>query len=260
MNNHVRCVEMIRRIDQELGWRLAESEHESYAAHLRPHIPEECTDDQLRRIALNYHADHALVEALQDRQHRQYEAAWSTWIAQVLPILRKAGLDWSSDTIFTSEDLVQIARIELVRAIPSFRYASRLSTWAHQVIVQSVQRAIRDSQALKRAIRPDSLEQLPHVDVSIGDAEHPEAATAARVLAERLAAVLEEQADQRLARIFHLWAVADLRVEEIGKIVHLHPSRVRALLLQARQILRAAPEIQSWHQDIDDQHQERGAG
>jgi RNA polymerase sigma factor (sigma-70 family) len=185
---------------------------------------------------------------------------WTSWMAQVLLILRKAGLDWSSDMLFDGEDLAQIARIELVRAIASFHYASRFSTWAHQVIVRSVQRAIRDRQALKRAIRPASLDQLPHVDASIGDAEHPESAAAARVLAERIAAVLEEQADQRLARIFHLWAVADLRVEEIGKIVHLHPSRVRALLLQARQILRDAPEIQSWREDIDDRDRAQAAG
>jgi RNA polymerase sigma factor (sigma-70 family) len=223
-------------------------------------MPEDCADDQLRKIIINYHADHALVEALRDRQHHRHEVVWTSWIAQVLPILRRAGLDWSSDLLFDSEDLAQIARAELVRAITSYHYASRFSTWAHQVIVQSVQRAIRDRHALKRAIRPDSLDQLPRVDASIGDAEHPESAAAARVLAERIAAVLEEQADQRLAQIFHLWAVADLRVEEIGKIVHLHPSRVRALLLQARQILRDAPEIQSWREDIDDRDRAHAAG
>jgi RNA polymerase sigma factor (sigma-70 family) len=260
MNNHERYLAIIRGVDQELGWRLDQHEQERYATDIQPYIPANCTQDQLRKIVTNYHADHTLVEALRDRRHQRYEAEWMSWVAQVLPILRRAGLDWSSDLLFDDEDLAQIARTELVRAINSFHYASRLSTWAHQVIVQSVRRAIRDRQALKRAIRPDSLEQIRHVDASIGDAEHPESAAAARVLVERIAAVLEERADRRLAHMFHLWVVADLRIEEIGKIVHLHPSRVRALLLQARQILCDAPEIQSWREDMEDRDRAHEAG
>jgi RNA polymerase sigma factor (sigma-70 family) len=260
MNSHERYLDMIRRIDRELCWQLGAQGQASYAKNLRKHIPEQCTEDQLRKIVSNYHADHVLVAALQDDQHPQHEAAWTAWVAQVLPILHRAGLDWSSDLLFDDQDLAQIARAELVQAIGSFHFASRFSTWAHNVIVQSARRVIRDSRALKRAIRPASLDQQTQVDVAIGDSEHPEAAAAAHMLAERVAAILVAQADQRLAQIFYLWAVADLRVEAISKIVHLHPSRVRVLLVQARQILRDAPEIRSWREDIDDQYRTREVG
>jgi RNA polymerase sigma factor (sigma-70 family) len=241
---------MIHLLNQELGWHLDAQEQERYEANLQRHLPQQYTQEQLRKIILNYHVDHALVEALQDNQHPQYEARWTAWFAQVQPILHKARLDWSSDLLFDEDDLAQLARAELVQAIGNFHFASRFSTWATKVIVQSVQRVIRDGYALKRAIRPDSLDQHRQVDVFIDDAEHPESAAGGHVLIKQVAVILEREADQRLAQIFRLWAVYDLRIEEIGKIMHLHPSRIRALLQQARQILREAPEIQSWNEDI----------
>ncbi len=61
-------------------------------------------------------------------------------------------------------------------------------------------------------------------------------------------AILAEQPDQRLGHLFYLWAVEDRRSAEIGALVHLHPSRVRALLQQIRLLLRDHPAIRAWQE------------
>src|SRR5262249_37742412 len=153
-------------------------------------------------LALHYHQDHALVQALLQHGHAQHDRAWNAWFGQVIPILRHAGLAWLDDAAIDLEDLAQAARAELARALPSFRYASRFSTWAHQVIVQSTQRFIRDRQALKRAGRPTSLEQTRVDDLPVRAADRPEAEAHARVLAALINDILIAQPDPRLAQIF----------------------------------------------------------
>src|SRR5262249_17357324 len=160
---------------------------------LQSHINESLSEAQLRKITSYYHMDHGLVEALQDHNHQRHDAAWTIWLAQVVTILRRTSLHWSSDVSIDIDDLAQVARIELVRSLSGFHYSSRFVTWAQRVIVQSVQRAIRDSLALKRSGRPDSLDQYPWVDATIGEAEHPEVAASARVLVEQVEAVLAAQ-------------------------------------------------------------------
>ncbi|MDQ2998922.1 MAG: sigma-70 family RNA polymerase sigma factor, partial [Chloroflexota bacterium] len=190
-----------------------------------------------------------LVQALLRREHAGHDAAWMVWFGHVLAILRHAGLAWSNDASIDLEDLAQVARAELARALPSFRYASRFSTWAHQVIVQSTQRYIRDRQALKRAGRPDSLEQLLAEEQPVIDKEQPDAEAEARVLAALIDTILSAQPDQRFAIIFRLWAQHDMRVEEIGQRVQLSPSQVRVLLKRIRELLQQHPSITTWEDD-----------
>jgi RNA polymerase sigma factor (sigma-70 family) len=155
---------------------------------------------------------------------------------------------WSDDAAIDVDDLSQIARIELLRSLGSYRYASRFSTWVTQVVIRSVRCAIRDGRALKRHGRSLSLDQPGVPDAAISVAEAPDSVSGANLLAEQIDTVLSQSADARLARIFRLWAVADLSTAEIGALVKLHPSRVRALLLQARLALRQHPEIQTWQE------------
>jgi len=109
-----------------------------------------------------------------------------------------------------------------------------------------VRRHIRDSRAKKRAQRPDSLDALPDLDVVACANDEPEQQALHNILIGQISAVLIQGGDDRLAFIFHLWANDDRPAEEIGKLVHLHPSRVRALLVQARTILQQHPVILSW--------------
>ncbi len=247
----LRCLAMVERLNQEFQWGLESADHLRYAHAVLPCLPSTCSEGQVRTIVMNYHLDHTLVESLRDRGHQHYQQAWADWMHQALPVLRRAGLSWSSDVSIDSDDLAQIARFEVFRSIDSFRYQSRFSTWAHRVIVYGIQRHIRDSLAQKRAVRPGSLDQVTTPEVPITLVDQPEEIVSARLLMEQIAAILNEQADPRLHNFFQLWAVQDIRVADIGTMVQLHPSRIRALLQHIRQILREHPDIQAWRDAAD---------
>lgn len=238
-------------LNDELGWRLSAVAQQRYCIALAALFPSTSSVTFVRRVLVNYHTDHVQVEAMRYATHAQHDAAWHAWMPQVLAILRSAGLGWPTEAAYDLEDLAQVARAELLRALPSYRYASRFSTWAHQVIVQSVRRYRRDLGALKRAGRPQSLEALPEIEIPIGSTIHPEAIAEARALLQMIDARLFTQPDRRLREIFRLWVVEDLRVEEIGRQVQLSASQVRALISHIRQILRDDPAIGTWLEPKD---------
>jgi RNA polymerase sigma factor (sigma-70 family) len=237
---------MVQQINDELGWNLSLEKQQIYTAHISTYLPKNCSDKKLRTIIICYHEDHLLVQALCDRQHQAHDTVWTAWTTRVAAILQSAGLIWSSDPAIDSDDLVQIAQSELVRSITKFQYHSRFSTWAYRVVVQSVQRSIRDSRALKRATRPDSLQQLTEGETPYYNEDYLEAHTAGQLLLERIGALLAAHPDDRLGFIFWLWAVSERTSEEIGQMIQLHPSRVRTLLVQARTLLRNHPDICRW--------------
>jgi RNA polymerase sigma factor (sigma-70 family) len=237
---------VIAALSTERGWNLSSDDSTRYLLALRRFLPETCTASELRRICGYYHADHQFVEALCKSNHPLHNDLWIAWIAQAAQILRSAGLAWSTDTAVDCEDLAQIAQMALVVSLPTFTYRSRFSTWAHTVVVQSVQRHIRDSLAKKRAQRPDSLDAMPEFDTQACDEEQPEQQAVTNALRDQVNAILIQEGDERLAQIFARWAVADQTTIEIGSLVHLHPSRVRTLLSEARTLLKQHPTIQTW--------------
>lgn len=245
------CMAAVAVCDSQLGWHLDEANRQAYAASLASLVSWDLSDERLQEIIVNYHADHALVAALRDATHHGHEEAWRGWMERVMAVVRANGFAWSSDSAIGSDDLGQIAYIELVRALPSYRYQSRFSTWAYKVVVQSMKRHLRFSRAGKRAERPDSLNRLPEADAPL-DSMELDSEPLGRLLQERIAAILARQPDQRLTTIFHLWAVQDTHIDDIGSIVQLHPSRVRALLLQIRQLLRGHPELRAWRKAEDE--------
>ena len=249
MDIYSRCRAMVEALDQERGWCLDDVTCQRYIMGLLPHIMSDHTDITLRTIVANYHTEHVFVEALRDRQHRSHEESWESWAKQVVAILRAAGGDWSYDSMVSSEDLEQIARLELVRSLATYHYHSRFSTWAHSVIVKSLYRHRRNQQASKRSGDVVSLDESPVLDASSARVDHPEDLASALMLLEQINVVLGTHHDDRLRQIFHLWAVKDIQVEEIGRQIHLSPSRTRTLLRLARQLLREHPDIQAWLED-----------
>jgi RNA polymerase sigma factor (sigma-70 family) len=236
----------VEECDATLRWGIDAAERQRYAAAMTTFLAEDATDDQLRDIAANYHADHATVAALRDHTAHSHDQVWEAWMRQVLLVLRRAGLAWSSDGAIDSDDLAQIARAELVRALPSYRYQSRFNIWVSRVVVQSVRRHLRDSQRVKRAVRPESLDLLAELDAPLDPHDSAESGAHGRVLYDMIMSILAEQSDQRWSYLFHLAAVEDLRVAEIGALVHLSQPRVRALLQQIRQLLQQHPAIAAW--------------
>jgi RNA polymerase sigma factor (sigma-70 family) len=242
---------LLALLNDELGWGLTAAAQRQYCKAIAEVLPQRSAASYVCRVLINYHADHVLVHALRHSTHDQHDAAWRAWMPQALAILRHAGLTWIDDGAYDLDDLAQIALAELMRALPSYHYASRFSTWAHQVIVQSVRRYRRDLGALKRAGRPESLEALPELDIPVAPAEHPEAVADARVLLGIIDARLAAQPDRRLREIFRRWAVEDQRVEAIGRHVRLSASQVRVLIGHIRQMLRDDPAINTWLEPDD---------
>jgi RNA polymerase sigma factor (sigma-70 family) len=237
---------VIAVLNTEREWNLSSDDIARYMLALRRFLPETCTASELRRICGYYHADHQFVEALRRSSHPLHNDHWIAWIAQASQILRGAGLAWSSDGAVDCEDLGQIAQMALVASLPKFAYRSSFSTWAHQVVVQSVCRHIRDSYAQKRAQRPDSLDAMPEFDTPAYDDDQPERQAITNDLLDQINAIFTNEGEARLARIFYLWAVEDRTTTDIGSLIHLHPSRVRALLSQARTLLQQHSTIQTW--------------
>lgn len=241
-----RLANLVAALNSELGWKLSEATREAYVAELGRLLPNDCSDLAIKRAIVNFHQDGDLVRSLSTHEHQQHEKAWGLWMSQVLAILRSKGLDWSTDSAVDIEDLAQVARMELARSIHGYKYESRFATWAYQVVVRSVLRQVRDSQAIKRAQRPQSLDRSPEVDVAIPDIQHPEAIANAAVLSDLIDAVLQAQPDPRLVQIFRLWVHEDRRVVEIGARLGLSEARVRALLGQITELLRGDPAISRW--------------
>lgn len=237
--------------NDDLAWGLGKDAMSHYAAELATALGDVRPPEELRAAALNYHADHAQVAALRDALHPAHARAWEAWMHQVVGVLRRAGMAWSDDPAVEVEDLAQVARADLARALPSYRYESRFSSWAYRVVVQSATRQIRRARAEKRAVRPASLDQSEEAALVSDPAADPESAARARLLAERVATVLSAQPDQRLLVIFQQWSLEERGTAEIGALVRLHPSRVRALLARAREALRADPAIQAWHEGAE---------
>jgi RNA polymerase sigma factor (sigma-70 family) len=245
---HGRLHHLITTLNAEHAWALVPHDEERYFAALAPLLAG-LPSEQWAAVVANFHADHDLVAALRDERHPDHGPAWERYAGQVLGILRRAGRDWSRDGAVGVDDLAQIARAELVRALPGYRYRSRFSTWAFTVVSRCARDQIRFASTLRRSGATVSLHALDEAAEPPDPQELHERAARARLLAERIAAVLDTHPDRRLRPIFHLSAVEERTSAEIGALVNLHESRVRALLKLARELLRADPEIRAWLED-----------
>lgn len=245
-NPFERCRWLIVHLDEQFGWSLGPAAREDYAAALTP-LLEGLAEEAWAAVAVNYHSDHTIVAALRDSEHPEHHDAWRRWCAQVIGVLRRSGRDWATDGVLSIDDLAQTARIALVQALPSYRYRSRFSSWAYSVIERSARDQLRAARALRRSGDTTSLEGLAETSQPTDFSVAHEQSAYVQLLAERIAVILGDQADRRLAHIFHLWAIEDRTSAEIGMIVNLHASRVRALLKLARELLGADPELQEWN-------------
>lgn len=251
IDKNTRCRAMVCALNERYGWRLTEEQQRKFVSELLPHLDDDCTDSQLQKRIEHYYDDHDMVHALQNRNSLLHDEAWRRWRAQATAILRKNGLEWSHDAAAASEDLEQVALTAMARALPTFHYTSRFSTWAYSVIVQSVRRYFRDQQASKRVGHTMSLDQSPEIEM-VQSAARSEDLAEAQTLKLLIQSVLMDRGGARLAWIFLLSVEADMQAEEIGKRVQLSSSRVRVLLMHARQILRQHPGILAWR-DADPQ-------
>jgi RNA polymerase sigma factor (sigma-70 family) len=241
-----RCAAILAALNEELGWQLDPKQQQAYVLLLSEFLPDTASDATLRTRIEHVHADHALVRALRDAVDPKHDAAWTTWSAHAVRIAQHHAFGAADDPLVDANDLAQLALEELAHALPSFRHASRFSTWAYTVIARRVQRYVRDSRAAKRAGRPTSLDDQSVASHVIIEAATVEAPAEANALLDLIMDVLSREADERLARIFYLWAVDDQRLAQIGQQLHLSTGRISVLIEQAQQILLHSPAMLDW--------------
>jgi RNA polymerase sigma factor (sigma-70 family) len=251
---------MVAALNDELGWHLEVERQRAYVAALLQYLPTSPPEMELRRVVIAYHHDHGLIRALCDHASPQYEAVWTQWCTQVIRILRHQGLGAPGDALTDTQDLAQTALEELVRALPSYRYASRFSTWAYTVISRSAQRYLRDRYAAKRSSKSESLEWQHELELALGAADSPEAQSEARALSGLIAALLDSHGDRRMAEMFRLWAIEDQRLADIARRMRLSPARVSVMIEQICQLLRQDPAILAWLGDTPPRGLERARG
>ncbi len=246
-DHYAQCFAQVQKLNQQHGWKLSESEAHELTSKVLPYLPANCSEARRSQGITAYYEDHQLVEALQHPEHPRHDEAWLVWRNQVTAILSHANLLWSRDYAVDSEDIKQIACTELAKSLPRFHYASRFSTWARTVVVQRIQRHVRDSLASKRAKRPESLDSSD-IDTSalVDEHEQPTTHAEASILYNLIESLLADHPDQRLKTIYQLWFKQDQRIEDIGALIRVHPSRVRQLIGEMRTFLRAHPELQTW--------------
>lgn len=242
---------VVAALSSELGWNLRPADVQRYAETLTYFLAESASEAEVRRICAYYHQDHEFMAALSDHSHTLHSQVWKEWTQLALQTLYKFGLAEIGDLSVAAEDLAQAALVEIFRSLHSFRYQSRLKTWAYRVVVRTAQRLFRDSRAQKRARNLPSLNQFPDLDAPVVDAHLPETEVHTAMLINVACQVLMCSGDKRLVQIFCLSVVYDRSTEEIAQIVHLHPSRVRALLAEARTLLRKHPALHAWWFDVD---------
>lgn len=248
-----RCIATVAALNADLQWRLTDEQQRNYARVITSYIPDSCSDSQLERIAIAYHADHEQVAALRDPQHPKHHEKWQEWQRDVVRIIRHHGFAQPDGTLASLEELTQEALTALSQSLASFGFRSRLSTWAYTTVGRNAQRYLKMLAAAKRTAAIESLDDERGAAVRLIDSSRVESGAELQALQAIIHGVLAEQGNERLAMIFRLWAQEDLRLADIGQRVGLSPGRVSVLIEQARNMLHQHPELRAW---MTDNHKE----
>lgn len=250
---------MIGTLNAEQGWRLTANQQRAHLAALTAlgRLPADA--GKLRRLVHNYHHDHQQVAALSDSANPQHHDAWRDWVDKAARILHTKQQIGQRDLLGSAEDLVQVALEDLVRALPSFRYASRLSTWAFAVIAHSAQRYTRDLHAAKRNGQTEPIELSAAQWYAAPAQGEPASVAEIEALVALIDALLAAAPDPRWQTIFRLWVHQDLRLIDIARQLRLSQSRVSRMLTQLTALLREHPEIRAWLDQAALDERERGS-
>lgn len=239
-------VSIVTALSDEKGWGLDAMMINRYALVLDKHLPTDASREQIMRTCCCYHDNYVLVEALSNQADPQMDKFWYEYHQLAVRILYKQNLADGYAGEFDVQDLAQEALLEVFRSLSGFHFQSSFLTWAHQVIVNTARRMYRDRRAQKRPPQGSSLEDPGAWERALPLADDPCVTVEAHELALQIQQILTEQGGARLAQIFLRHALEDQTSFTIGAHVHLHHSRVRALLKDARQILHDDPDMQDW--------------
>lgn len=245
----LRCRRVIEDLSQREAWNLTRFQVELYLGQILQLVSDEALVTHLEQVVRYFHEDHQLVAALRDERCREHQTSWAWLDYEIIRVAKFYRLDWSSDRSIENDDLIQIVRVEVARSLEKYRYESSLRTWLQQVTLRRLRRLHRDNGANKRALRPQRIEEVEEESIPWADLE-PEAD--ARLLLAEIERVLSSNHDKRLAAIFFMSVIEDWSSTEIGQELQLHPSRIRALLKNTREMLCRDRSLQHWHRQAED--------
>jgi len=141
------------------------------------------------------------------------------------------------------EDLVQITMLETLRALPSFRHESALSTFVAGIAVRVARRAMRPTKVQRGARALDDAGELQ------ATAPGPEVSARGAEALRRLRAILERVSEPKRVA-FMLWAVEGMAVEDVASAMQASVSATRSRIFYAQTEIksRAAedPCLREW--------------
>ncbi len=158
-----------------------------------------------------------------------FDALFRRWAAPLLRYLERMLRDTAA-----AEDLVQEVYLRVYRARERYQPQARFSTWLYRIATNL---ALNELRRPRRREAHASLDG-PDAPALAGDGPAPEAALAARRLAERVALELARLPERQRAALC-LSAVEGLSYAEVAAALEISESAVKALVHRARTTLVA---------------------
>lgn len=245
---------LVAQVSAEAGWSLPAHAIQRYSSRLRNCWVSTAGigDDDLRVAIVNYHADHAVVEALRNADHPEHGVAWLQWTEQALKILagRYANVSTLDEAAVNTEDLAQDAMRDLWQALRTFRYESRFRTWAFTIISNCYLRTYRSINSVKRTVGREAL-SLTTIEergdaLFASESQGPDEEVFSAELVHVVQSVLQHHPDRRLMMIFRLSVQEDQPLRVVSQRLQLSVPRVHALLNQALTLLRNDESLRTW--------------
>ena len=147
-----------------------------------------------------------------------------------------------------ADDLVQMALVEVLRVVGSFRGDASLEHWADRVVVRTALRQIKRRRWREGIVRLDEVDR--------GAAEAPQEDVAGRrQLRQRMATLLENLSPERRTAVVLHW-VRGYTIPEIAELTGAKLNTVRGRLRDAKRELRRLimkdPVLGDWAESIHD--------
>jgi RNA polymerase sigma factor (sigma-70 family) len=218
------------------AWHLDAHQQHAYVANLLA-----CMlvgdDTVLKQQIVFYHQAHVWVQMLGDETHPEHFAAWEAVAEEIRAILRHKNLVEMArkrDAALEEDDLIQVARRSVYAALPTYRYASKFSTWLFSTTFNSVRSFLRPIRSL--TTDHDSSAVPGENQEPYSETDNPEDIVSGHLLFEQVQQILQAHVDGQAQHIFWL-RVQRYSLREIGKIMHVTPWFVRKTLAQIRAVI-----------------------
>ncbi|HEU4325450.1 MAG TPA: sigma-70 family RNA polymerase sigma factor [Roseiflexaceae bacterium] len=232
---------MVEELNGNKNWQLSATAVDEYAAKIAELVYEHVPDDRMQIRCEEYHNDRVLVRTLLDPDDAAHKEAWEKIFQEVSRIVYWK-MKGKEDVLLEADDFIQIANIQVIKSVRTFQFNSLFSTWLAKVVMNTMIQARRDGFAKKRSATTTQL------DDNIQDQKHqqPEEQVNQKALVDLIRQVLAKHPDKRLQQIFLLAKQNDRTTHDIGQLLGLSSARIRALLSQAKSLLKSDPAIQAW--------------